>query len=338
MKTRIIVDSTADLVPEIKERVYTVPLTVHFGQEEYIDGVTIDNKTFYEKLVESDVLPTTSQAAPNDFIKEFEKAKQAGEASVVITLASRFSGTYQSAVIAAADYDPEADPDNTPDSVFCAHGGGFTVKWDKVPEYMHLPGCLEKPREDAPVRRRCIRLDDAELEAIMTREFGPVRRPLYRAPEKREAPADTGLREIGQRCYVVDGYNVIFAWEDLAAQAKDDLDAARRQLCDRLSSYAGFTKCRLVVVFDGYKQKGNPGEKSQFHNIQVVYTKEGQTADAYIEALAHEIGRDYTVRVASSDGLVQLSSFGSGVLRMSARELHEEVEAARAEMRKHYRK
>ena len=105
MKTRIIVDSTADLVPEIKERVYTGPLTVHFGQEEYIDGVTIDNKTFYEKLVESDVLPTTSQAAPNDFIKEFEKAKQAGEAAVVITLASRFSGTYQSAVIAAEDYE-----------------------------------------------------------------------------------------------------------------------------------------------------------------------------------------------------------------------------------------
>ena len=117
-----------------------------------------------------------------------------------------------------------------------------------------------------------------------------------------------------------------------------DRDAARRQLCDRLSSYAGFTKCRLVVVFDGYKQKGNPGEKSQFHNIQVVYTKEGQTADAYIEVLAHEIGRDYAGRVASSDGLVQLSSFGSGVLRMSARELHEEVEAARAEMQKHYRK
>ena len=105
MKTRIIVDSTADLVPEIKVRVYTVPLTVHFGQEEYIDGVTIDHRTFYEKLVESDVLPTTSQAAPNDFIKEFEKAKQAGEAAVVITLASRFSGTYQSAVIAAEDYE-----------------------------------------------------------------------------------------------------------------------------------------------------------------------------------------------------------------------------------------
>ena len=105
MKTRIIVDSTADLTPEVKARVYTVPLTVHFGQEEYIDGVTIDHKTFYEKLVESDVLPTTSQATPNDFIEELEKAKQEGEAAVVITLASKFSGTYQCAVIAAADYE-----------------------------------------------------------------------------------------------------------------------------------------------------------------------------------------------------------------------------------------
>ena len=105
MKTRIIVDSTTDLVPEIKARVYTVPLTVHFGQEEYIDGVTIDHRTFYEKLVESDVMPTTSQATPSDFIEEFEKAKQEGEAAVVFTLASKFSGTYQSAVIAAADYE-----------------------------------------------------------------------------------------------------------------------------------------------------------------------------------------------------------------------------------------
>lgn len=105
LKTRVIVDSTADLIPEIKERVYTVPLTVHFGQEEYIDGVTIDHMTFYEKLVESDVLPTTSQATPNDFIGAFEMARQAGEATVVITLASKFSGTYQSAVIAAAKYE-----------------------------------------------------------------------------------------------------------------------------------------------------------------------------------------------------------------------------------------
>ena len=124
MKTRIIVDSTADLVPEIKARVYTVPLTVHFGQEEYIDGVTIDHRTFYEKLVESDVMPTTSQATPSDFIEEFEKAKQAGEAAVVITLASKFSGTYQSAVIAAADYENICVVDGTS----AAMGTGILVE------------------------------------------------------------------------------------------------------------------------------------------------------------------------------------------------------------------
>ena len=240
------------------------------------------------------------------------------------------------AVVAETGYDPEADLANTPDSVFCAHGAGFTVKWNQVKDYMHLESGLKE--EKAPeIITRNVRLDDKELEKIMEREFGPIRRPVY-GVSNRPAADDVAIRTPRQKYIIVDGYNVIFAWEDLAAQAKDDLDAARRQLCDRLSSYAGFTKSRLVVVFDGYKQKGNPGEKSQFHNIQVVYTKEGQTADAYIEALAHEIGRDYAVRVASSDGLVQLSSFGSGVLRMSARELHEEVEAARAEMRKHYRK
>ena len=118
----------------------------------------------------------------------------------------------------------------------------------------------------------------------------------------------------------------------LAETARHDIDAARRKLCDELSSYAGYTKCRLVVVFDGYKQKGNPGEKSQFHNIQVVYTKEGETADAYIESIAAEIGNNYAVRVASSDSLVQISSFRSGVLRMSSRELLAEVETTRAEM------
>ncbi|MGM9549591.1 MAG: NYN domain-containing protein [Faecousia sp.] len=241
------------------------------------------------------------------------------------------------AVISASGYDPEADPDNTPDSVFCAHGAGFNVKWDQVKHYMHLESGLRE--EKAPeIITRNLRVDDKELEKIMEREFGPIRRPQYGTSANRPATDEVIIRAPRQKYIIVDGYNVIFAWDDLASQARDDLDAARRQLCDRLSSYAGFTKCRLVVVFDGYKQKGNPGEKSQFHNIQVVYTKEGETADAYIEALAHEIGRDYAVRVASSDGLVQLSSFGSGVLRMSARELREEVERTRAEMKNHYRK
>ena len=238
-------------------------------------------------------------------------------------------------VIAEAAYDPEGDLDNTPDSVFCAHGAGFTVKWNRVPEYMHLESGLK--REKAPqVITRNLALDDRELEAIMEREFGPIRRPQYRAPENQPAGQTVTIRPPRQQCLIVDGYNMIFAREELARTAESDLDAARRQLMDALSSYAGFRKIRLILVFDGYKVKGNPGEKGNFHNIQVVYTKEGETGDQYIETLAAKIGGNYAVRVASSDALVQLSSFRSGVLRVSARELWEEVEAARKEMRAHY--
>ena len=242
------------------------------------------------------------------------------------------------AVVAEIGYDPEADVENTPDSVFCAHGAGFNVKWNQVKDYMHLESGLKE--EKAPqIITRNLRADDKELEKIMEREFGAIRRPQYGVKaSNRPATEEIVIRPPKQKYIIADGYNIIFAWEDLAAQAREDLDAARRQLCDRLSSFAGYTKCRLVVVFDGYKQKGNPGEKSQFHNIQVVYTKEGETADAYIEALADQIGSNYAVRVASSDSLVQLSSFRSGVLRMSARELLEEVERAAGEMRQHFRK
>ena len=241
----------------------------------------------------------------------------------------------QDAVVTAAGYDPEADLDNTPDSVFCSHGAGFTVKWHEVKDYMHVESGLKKSSEPALITRN-IRLDDKELEAIMEREFGPIKRPLYQAPANKSAKAEVEIRAPKQSAIIVDGYNIIFAWEELAEQAKHDLDAARRRLCDILSSFAGFKKCYLVLVFDGWKVKGNPGEKEQFYNIQVVYTKENQTADAYIEALADQIGRNYAVRVATSDALVQISSLRSGVLRMSARELKLEVEEARKEMQKHY--
>lgn len=242
------------------------------------------------------------------------------------------------AVIAEIGYDPEGDVENTPDSVFCAHGAGFNVKWDQVKDYMHLESGLKA--EKAPqLLTRNLHLEDKELEAIMEREFGAIRRPQYGAKaETRPATEEITIRPPKNKYLIVDGYNIIFAWEELAEQARSDLDAARRKLCDILSSYAGFTKCRTVVVFDGYKQKGNPGEKSQYHNIQVVYTKEGETADAYIEALVYETGGSYAVRVATSDALVQLSSFHSGALRVSARELKLEVEAARKEMRNHFQK
>ncbi len=240
------------------------------------------------------------------------------------------------AVIDSIGYDPESDLDNTPDSVFCAHGGGFTVKWRDVSNYMHLESILET--EKPALITRNLRMDEKELEAIMEREFGPVKRPLYRPPVNRPAEEKLVIRPLRQQCILVDGYNIIFSWDSLSAVAKEDLDAARRALLDRLSSYAGYKKHRIIVVFDGYKQKGNPGEKSTFHNIQVVYTKEGETADAYIEALAVQIGSNYAVKVATSDSLVQLSSLRSGILRMSARELEEEVLRNEADMRQHYRK
>ena len=242
------------------------------------------------------------------------------------------------AVIAEIGYDPEGDVENTPDSVFCAHGAGFNVKWDQVKDYMHLESGLKA--EKAPqLLTRNLHIEDKELEAIMEREFGAIRRPQYGVKaETRPATEEITIRPPKNKYLIVDGYNMIFAWEELAEQARSDLDAARRKLCDILSSYAGFTKCRTVVVFDGYKQKGNPREKSQYHNIQVVYTKEGETADAYIEALVYETGGSYAVRVATSDALVQLSSFHSGALRVSARELKLEVEAAQKQMRNHFTK
>ena len=241
------------------------------------------------------------------------------------------------AVIAASGYDPVADLENTPDSVFCAHGAGFNVRWDEVKNYMHLESGLKEEKAPQLITRN-VRLDDKELEAIMEREFGPVKRPLYRAPANRPATEEVTIRTPKRKAIIVDGYNIIFAWEDLAQLAKADLEQARKKLCDMLSNYAGFKKCYLVLVFDGWKVKGNLGEKTQYHNIQVVYTREGETGDAYIESLVAKIGTNYAVRVATSDSLVQLSSLRSGVLRMSARELREEIEMASKEMEQFYKK
>ena len=235
-------------------------------------------------------------------------------------------------VIAQAAYDPEADLENTPDSVFCAHGAGFTVKWNQVEEHMHLESTLKAPKPQIITRN--LQLEEKEMEAILRRQFGPMDTTLYRPTHRTEPSEQLTIRPPRQQYLIVDGYNILFAWPTLAALAKEDLDAARRTLCDRLSSFAGYRKATLVVVFDGYKQKGSTGSRTAYHNIRVVYTPEGQTADAYIESLCDEIGSNYAVRVATSDGLVQLSSLRSGVLRVSARELEAEVTGAEEEMRR----
>ena len=260
-----------------------------------------------------------------------------GRGRLQLTLHGYLPCHNQEQVVAELGYDPEADLENTPDSVFCAHGAGFNVKWHQVKDYMHLESGLKEKKAPELITRN-YQADDRTLEQIMLREFGPQSTTLYRSPANKPATETLTIKPLKPKYIIVDGYNIIFSWEELADLAKGDMDAARRRLCDILSSYAGFTKVKLVVVFDGYKQKGNPGEKSQFHNIQVVYTKEGETCDAYIESLVHDIGGSYSVRVATSDNLVQLSSFRSGVLRMSARELQLEVDAARKEMGDHFHK
>ena len=230
-------------------------------------------------------------------------------------------------IIEALGYDAQSDADNSADSVFCAHGGGFNVRWDKVPEYMHIEGCLKKPEEEpAPLRPyRSLSIDERELEAIMEREFGPIKRPEYRAPVMNSAP-QTQSAPARRQYIIVDGYNLIFASQELSALARERLDLARGRLMDMLSNYCGFTRRELVLVFDGFRTPGNPGSREEYHNIHVAFTKDGETADAYIERIADNIGKNYAVRVVTNDNLIRLSALRSGVLCTSSDEFALEVE------------
>ena len=310
---------------------------------EYIGRAITDIRAMGGEFEAPEAVSTSSTLkglVPAAELKDYADAVAAytqGRGRLQLTLHGYLPCHNQGEVVEQTGYDPEADLENTPDSVFCARGAGFTVKWHQVKDYMHLESGLKEKKAPELITRN-YQADDRTLEQIMLREFGPQSTTLYRSPANRPATESFTIKPLKPKYIIVDGYNIIFAWDDLAKIAQGDMDAARRRLCDILSSYAGFTKVRLVVVFDGYKQKGNPGEKSQFHNIQVVYTREGETCDAYIEALVHDIGGSYAVRVATSDNLVQLSSFRSGVLRMSARELLLDVEAARKEMGEHFHK
>ena len=255
------------------------------------------------------------------------------------------------AVRAANSYDPEGDLDNTPDSVFCAHGGGFTVKWDKVFANMHLESVLAPKRQASPPPRRRLSIDEKELQAILEREFGPIKRPQYSASvwkgdssaasRSSDAPHPTsGFRETPDATFpqggrqeperrqllVVDGFNVIYAWPDLAALAETDLEQARERLMEILANYAAFTRTETVLVFDAYKVKDGKGERFDYHGIRVVYTRENETGDAWIERFLHDIGKNSQLRLVTSDNLIQVSALRSGIMRQSAREFGEEID------------
>jgi len=239
--------------------------------------------------------------------------------------------TTQDKTVEASGYEAERDELNPSSSVFCSHGAGVNISWDKVPEYMHLESCL-KPKTKEPElvarpRYRPQSIDERELENIMEREFGPIRRPQYQERQVNSAPAANAVIQRRPPDYViVDGYNFIFADPELKALAADRLDLARGRLMDMLSNYAGFTKARATLVFDGFRTPGNPGSKSQYHNINVAFTKDGETADAYIERLVNDIGRNFSVRVVTSDNLIRLSALRSGVLRTSSKEFINELD------------
>ena len=235
-------------------------------------------------------------------------------------------------VIDAAKYNPESDIANTPDSVFCSHGAGINVKWYDVEKYMHVTSGMDVETGDKipsmpnpKLLKRNLNIDDKELEAIMEREFGPIRRRQY-SEAVLDTPKTAHAAERKKEYIIVDGYNLIFAWDGLDALAKDNFDAARHILTDILCNYRGYTKCELVLVFDGYKVKGNTGEKSDYNGIHLVFTKENETGDMYIEKLVEEVGKNYSVRVVTSDNLIQVSALRAGVLRMPAREFIKEIE------------
>ena len=243
-------------------------------------------------------------------------------------------------VIAAIGYDPESDTDNPADSVFCSHGAGHTVKWNAVFDNMHIPAVLRPKREPehehaAPILSKS---DEEELIRIYERTYGPIRSNPIAAFRPSVSVQSQGFRlpeatETGPEYLLVDGYNIIFAWDDLAAIAKEDMDLARSKLVNLMCNYRGLHRCEIILVFDAYRIKGNTGSVETVNNISVVYTKEAETADSYIERTTHELSKNYRVQVATSDRMEQLIIIGNGAMRISADAFRKEVDRTEAAMR-----
>jgi predicted RNA-binding protein with PIN domain len=284
-----------------------------------------------------------------------------GRGSLHCTLAGYQPCHNEEEVIARIGYDSELDPDNPTGSVFCSHGSGFIVDWDRVEEYMHIENSMkelfpakasDKTRDtytDADydnvynqesTRSRASRdktdswQEDKELEEIFTRTFGPIKQSVIYTPsrlgyEKKtttsQALPNNRPKQYKKEYLLVDGYNIIFSWDELSELAKENMDAARYKLMDILSNYQGFTNSKVILVFDAYKVKGGVGSVQKYHNIDVVYTKEAETADQYIEKVTHEIAKDNRVAVATSDALEQIIILGKGAIRLSAGDLKEEI-------------
>lgn len=260
----------------------------------------------------------------------------------------------QEEVVESVGYDSEKDIENPTGSVFCAHGAGFVVRWDQVEEHMHVESPLKTECEEAremqyvppaaPSTSR-IELTGEELDAIYRRTPDPVRKPSPSAhtvsagetvQKSQKGQKDQKLQKDSVEYLLVDGYNIIFAWENLKELAELNIESARGKLMDILCNYQGYRKCKVILVYDAYKVEGNTGEVLRYHNIDVVYTKEAETADQYIEKTVSQMGRRYEVTVATSDALEQVIIMGQGAHRMSAEGLKEEVERMQKELRSEF--
>ena len=251
-------------------------------------------------------------------------------------------------VIEDIGYDADGDLENTADSVFCSHGAGFVVNWQKVNEYKHIDTGLDFSKPDKQEIAEKVNsyigqiINDKELMRIFERTYGPVKRPQYSAFKlKKERvttaikPSKSNITTSGKEYLLVDGYNIIFAWDDLKEIAKTNLEAARETLINMLCNYQGFRRCEVILVFDAYKVKKNPGEIEKICNISVVYTKEAETADTYIERVSHELGKKHRVMVATSDNLEQLIIFGNGAMRISAKAFRAEIEETEKQIKEY---
>lgn len=267
-----------------------------------------------------------------------------GKGKLACTLAGYRPCHDAPAVIEQVGYDPERDTENPADSVFCAHGAGYNVKWDEVPAHAHVESGVrlnEPEEEETPAARQPRRQaapvssleEDKQLAAIFERTYGPSKgRELFRpAPVK---PAEYHFEPSGPEYLLVDGYNLIFAWDELKKLAADNLEGARQALADLLCNYRGFHDCQVILVFDAYKVPHGTGEVSRYHNIYIVYTREAETADMYIEKTTYQMAKQRRVRVVTSDGAEQLIILGHGALRVSARSFREEVERTNGEIRR----
>ncbi len=251
----------------------------------------------------------------------------------------RYAGYYPchntEKIVKDSGYDPDRDTENPTGSVFCSHGAGILVKWDHVEEFMHMESGLKITgsviSEGNPkLRPGNFDFDEKELDEIMQREFGAIKRPKYSTVVyEPDSGASRKISAAKKEYMIIDGYNMIFAWKEMKALANLQIAAARESLIDILSEFRSVRGCEMVVVFDGYKVRGNEGTKLDYSGINVIYTKEGQSADAYIESFVKDLGHSYNVVVASSDGMIQLTALRQGTRRMSAGELEHVIAAAK---------